>query len=123
YMEKIKRFEFIKLKINQENAYELTDIVLKNLLPTQILRLDGNEAFLDVKECRDFINNYKSERIEFIEQPMPASQFKDYLYLKEHSAFPLMADESIENVADFSELARGFDYINIKLMKTGGILN
>ena len=123
YLSKCERFHFLKLKINKDKAYELTEEVLKYMKPHQTLRIDGNETFLNKGECLSYLNHFRNEKIEFIEQPMPASQFQDYLELKKESPFPLMADESIEEDGDFSKLFQGFDYINVKLMKAGGLLN
>lgn len=123
YLQKLERFHFLKLKINKEQAYSLTEEVLKYMKPHQILRVDGNETFLSKKECLKYLETFKDAKIEFIEQPMPASQYDDYVELKKESPFPLMADESIEAEGDFKKLALGFDYINVKLMKAGGLLN
>lgn len=123
YVQELKRFKFLKLKINKENARSLTSETLKWMGQDQILRVDGNEAFLNKEECLAYLNEFRAERIEFIEQPMPSSMFNDYIWLKERSPFPLMADESIETEGDFNTLKKGFNYINVKLMKAGGLVN
>ena len=66
-----------------------------------------------------FYEKVKYLPIEFIEQPFPASMKEEYKELKKIINHELMADESIEDVADFSELSLMFHSINIKLMKTG----
>lgn len=55
-----------------------------------------------------------------MEQPFAANNKDAYLSTKGRCPFEVMADESIEDDADFTELSQMFDSINIKLMKTGG---
>ena len=59
--------------------------------------------------------------VELVEQPMPASMFEDYKWLKERSKLPIFADESMMTARDIPRLVQGFHGINIKLMKCGGI--
>jgi len=65
----------------------------------------------------------KKMKIEFIEQPMPATMTDESAYLKKYSPFPLFADESVTDEAEFGHLKKMFDGINVKLMKAGGYLN
>jgi L-alanine-DL-glutamate epimerase-like enolase superfamily enzyme len=60
--------------------------------------------------------------IELIEQPFPSSMQEEYKELKKHSKYKLLADESIEDVGDFSDLSSQFHAVNIKLMKTGSLI-
>ena len=54
--------------------------------------------------------------IEFIEQPVHAKDWDGLKYVKDRVQTPIMADESI-----FSASRKSADFINIKLMKCGGI--
>jgi L-alanine-DL-glutamate epimerase-like enolase superfamily enzyme len=47
----------------------------------------------------------------------------DYKAVKKLQLFPLMADESVCDEANFEEITQQFDYVNMKLMKAGGYLN
>lgn len=117
----LDRFRYIKIKVNAE---EMTDAV--NYLSTfcgQPLIVDANEAFRDVEQCIRTLEKIKKAKIEFIEQPMPSAMMEESAYLKKYSPFVLFADESVTDEADFGELKRMFDGINVKLMKAGGYLN
>jgi L-alanine-DL-glutamate epimerase-like enolase superfamily enzyme len=60
--------------------------------------------------------------VEFIEQPMPASAPRaDWIWLKERSPIPIMADESYHTAEDVSFCQECFHAVNVKLMKAGGI--
>ena len=65
----------------------------------------------------------KKINIQFVEQPMPASMKDEYIYLRKKSPIEIIADESVETVADFNELSKMFHGINVKLMKASGYGN
>ncbi len=86
------------------------------------LRVDANEGWATREEALEKIKWLQTCGVEFVEQPMPASQLDDMAWVRERSPLPLLADESVMSTSDIPTLARAFDGINIKLMKAGGIL-
>jgi L-alanine-DL-glutamate epimerase-like enolase superfamily enzyme len=66
----------------------------------------------------------KKFNIQFAEQPVPAENLKGLVEVKKNSPIPIMADESVHSPEDALRLiqAEAVDLINIKLMKSGGIL-
>ncbi len=63
-----------------------------------------------------------NEDVQFIEQPMPATTPRsDWVWLKERSPIPLIADESYVTAADASFCGECFHGVNVKLVKAGGI--
>ncbi len=117
----LHRFPFIKIKVNAETGSEAIKYVSR--FCSQPLIIDANEAYTDVEACIYFFEKIKKKKVEFIEQPMPASMIEESVYLKKYSPFNLFADESITHEADFSVLRKMFDGINVKLMKAGGYYN
>ncbi len=120
YVEKYSRFKSLKIKVNQESAYDLVSEVAKYYKGK--LRIDGNEAWSDVDTYLNFENKISELNVEFIEQPMPAACKSEYLELFKQTKYSLIADESVEDIADFEELRKMFHGINIKLMKTGSLI-
>ncbi len=59
--------------------------------------------------------------VEFLEQPLPAADRDGAAKLFEHSALPVIADESCITEADVARCRGLFHGINIKLMKCGGL--
>ena len=59
--------------------------------------------------------------VELIEQPLQAHEYEEMSDLKGKSPIPLMADESCQVDSDVEECVTGFDAINIKLVKCGGL--
>lgn len=117
----LSRFEILKIKTNAENGAD----VLKALstVSKQPLIIDANEAFTDADSLLRFLYTLKPYPVILIEQPMPATCTDAYREVKQHHLYPLMADESICDDADFADLATQFDVVNMKLMKAGGYLN
>lgn len=115
------RFPFIKLKVNADDAYDS----LKELMTfcDQPVMVDANEAFRDVEKCIHWLEKIKTLPLVFVEQPMPSEMKAESEYLKQHSPFIMMADEAVTDTANFSELKKSFDGINMKLMKAGGYVN
>jgi L-alanine-DL-glutamate epimerase-like enolase superfamily enzyme len=54
---------------------------------------------------------------------MHSSKAEEYLHLKKHTPFALMADESVTHEADFDLIQNQFHGVNMKLMKAGGYLS
>jgi glutamate racemase len=117
----LKRFSSIKLKINEQNAFELCREVLKNIdVP---LRIDANEAFKDTSSVLKFLESFPDlKRVEFLEQPLPASYHEEAVELKKHSPVMLFADESVTKEEINNYYSERFHGVNIKLMKAGGYL-
>jgi L-Ala-D/L-Glu epimerase len=115
-------YPFLKLKISGSDSLPLMN-KLSEVFQGKI-RIDANEGFKSAEEVSKFIDNFKDlSKIEFIEQPLPSSMNKEMIYLKGKFDVDFIADESITEQENISELAEFFDGINIKLMKSGTIEN
>ena len=121
FIGKLKRFASLKIKVNYNCAFETIQTIAK--ATNQPLRIDGNESWTNLDDLAKFIDSLAGLPIECIEQPMPASCVKEYKELKQFCPFPLIADESIESLVDFSQIKQQFDGINVKLMKAGSYHN
>jgi L-alanine-DL-glutamate epimerase-like enolase superfamily enzyme len=119
--QRLSRFRYIKLKIGADTPADIIHY-LRSFCP-QPLIIDANEAFTDPDKCIAWMEKIGSERILFIEQPMPASCKMESIYLKKNTSFLLFADETVTNDPDFDFLPQAFDGVNMKLMKAGGYLN
>ncbi|MCL1996308.1 MAG: dipeptide epimerase [Defluviitaleaceae bacterium] len=81
---------------------------------------NGKEAVRIIRKLEDALIN-----IEFIEQPVPATDFTGMAFVTQNVYTPIVADESVFSPKDALNLLQigGADIINIKLMKTGGFYN
>ncbi|AKD03521.1 enolase C-terminal domain-like protein [Pontibacter korlensis] len=117
----LERFRYLKVKVNPEQGLELVQEVLH--FTDQPLVLEGHERWLNPQELLNFLNALDRSRILFIEQPMPVAKAAAYAQLKNISPIPLVADESVTDMADFELLRTQFHGISITPMKAGGYLN
>src|SRR5215475_6770843 len=60
--------------------------------------------------------------VEFIEQPMPAEMLEETKWVRGKVHIPVIADEACQRAADIPKLKEAFDGVNIKLDKSGGML-
>jgi L-Ala-D/L-Glu epimerase len=114
----LQRFSVLKMKVDHENAVDLCLEVSKHYQGP--LRIDANEAFKSVDDVLKFLEKVGGLPIQFLEQPLPASEYEMALELKKYCNTPLMADESLTSNSVTQGIAERFDAVNIKLMKAGG---
>lgn len=116
------RFPVLKFKVGSPDD-KANLAALREVSPTKTIRIDANEAWKTKEQALKTIEWLAADRhIELIEQPMPATTAKeDLVWLKEHSALPLFADESYHLAADAAHCAECFHGVNVKLIKTGGV--
>lgn len=120
YLSPLRRFQSLKIKVNAETGEEMLREIHKH---TRVkLRVDANEGWKDLDAFLRFQETLRGMNIELIEQPFPSTMSAEYRELKKLTPYKLLADESIEDVGDFSELAQQFHAVNIKLMKTGSLI-
>lgn len=117
----LDRFSLLKLKVNQENATELTQTLFNHCLKP--VCIDANEAFSDPDNVIRFLETVRDIPVLFLEQPLPAAQEEAAIYLKSRSPVPIFADESVTSNPDMEKIATQFHGINMKLMKAGGFIH
>jgi o-succinylbenzoate synthase len=116
-------FGILKVKVGADE--KATVEVMRNIraaLPSAILRVDANQAW-DAKTALSIIEKIAPLGIELIEQPTKANDLAGLAEITAHSSIPILADESVFGYEDAVRILDSHmaDYINIKLMKTGGI--
>jgi len=116
-------FEILKVKVgaNAEDAVAAVKQI-REALPYAVIRVDANQAW-DAKTALQIIERIKHCGIELVEQPVKADDLAGLKEITAHSSIPILADESVFSHDDAVRVLEGkmAHYINIKLMKTGGI--
>lgn len=114
-------YKIIKVKLGRDLATDrgLIDAI-RDVTATPIT-VDANQGWRDRSEALRMIEWLATRGVVFIEQPMPKEQIDDTAWLRERSPLPLIADESVQRLADVRRAAGVFDGINIKLMKCTGL--
>ncbi len=116
------RYPVLKLKLGGDTDRENL-AALREAAPEKRVRVDANEAWRTREEAlRQIEWLARDGRVEFVEQPMPASNPRaDWEWLKERSPLPLMADESYRSADDLPAVLGCFHSVNVKLVKAGGV--
>lgn len=116
-------FEILKVKVgeSEDESVEITRLIREHL-PNVVIRLDANQAWDRDKSIR-IAEKVAKYDIELIEQPVKAADFEGLKYVSANSPVPILADESVFGYEDALRILdeKAAHYINIKLMKTGGI--
>ncbi|MCL4510930.1 MAG: dipeptide epimerase [Bacteroidetes bacterium] len=112
-------YPILKIKVGLPNDEEIIKAVRS--VTNKPLRVDANEGWKSKEEALERINWLATQNVEFIEQPMPASQIDDIRWLHERVKMPIIADEAIESLYDIAEVATAYDGINVKVQKIGGL--
>lgn len=112
-------YPILKIKVGKSNDEQIMKAVRE--ITTKTLRVDANEGWKTKEEALDKIKWLETMGVEFIEQPLPALMLAETRWLRERINMPIIADEAVKSTADIPKLARSYDGINIKLMKSGGI--
>lgn len=114
----------LKVKVGKEPDQDIARIaaIRATIGPEISIRIDANQGW-SFEEAWIALKGMEPYGLEFCEQPMRAHDDGLVADLRKLVDVPLMADESCYSVYDVSRLAKmgGYDYINIKLAKSGGI--
>lgn len=119
--ENLKRFTWLKIKVNQELALPMIESVLKNF--SGPIAIDGNEAWSNQEAVLKFIQKLPKDRVLFLEQPFPAALRSEYEWLATRSEIEIWGDESVLDTAEPEFWKSAFKGINVKLMKAGTLSN
>jgi len=109
-----------KIKLGKENDREIISAIRD--VTDNTIRVDANEGWTNKEYALEQIKWLADKGVEFVEQPMPADMLEETAWLKERSPLPIIADEAVKKTSDIIKLAESYHGINIKLMKSGGIL-
>jgi L-alanine-DL-glutamate epimerase-like enolase superfamily enzyme len=120
-----KGFKALKVKVGVNPTEDVERIrLIREAAGGDIqLRIDANQGWIP-KQAIEALNKMEKFNIQFAEQPVPAEDMKGLVEVRKNSPIPIMADESVHSPEDALRLiqAEAVDLINIKLMKSGGIL-
>ena len=117
-VEEAKEYKILKVKLGTDRDKEIISIIRK--FTDKPIRVDVNEGW-DLDKAIEMSSWLAEQNVELIEQPLPANDLDKMVELKNRSQFPLIADENCHTSADIENLVKGFDGINIKLAKCGGV--
>ena len=119
-------YDCLKVKVGADPTLDTARLaaVRKAVGRDVCIRIDANQAWTPRQAVR-ILNEMQDKglELELVEQPVPAGDLEGLAYVTRHSWVPVLADESVFSPADALRIfqSRAADYINIKLMKCGGL--
>lgn len=117
-IEEAKPYQILKVKLGTENDKVIISAIRK--FTDKPIRVDANEGW-DLDTAIEMSSWLAEQNVELIEQPLSVNDIDKMAELKKNSSLPLIADENCRISADIKNLVKGFDGINIKLAKCGGV--
>jgi L-alanine-DL-glutamate epimerase-like enolase superfamily enzyme len=114
---KLADHPWIKVKVDRKDPLAAVQAVRRGA-PQARLVVDANQAW-SVAELRAYGPELAALRVDLLEQPVSAEADEELFGLS--CPVPICADEAISTVKDLPHLIGRYDFINIKLDKTGGL--
>jgi L-Ala-D/L-Glu epimerase len=114
--------DFPILKVKVGLATDEPTIEAVRSATSKPLRVDANEGWKNKEEAVRKINWLEKMGVQFIEQPMPAEMIEETRWVRSRVHIPIIADEACQRASDIPKLKDAFDGVNVKLDKSGGML-
>src|SRR3954471_10492891 len=114
------RFRRLKLKLGGRDGLDIDRVRAVRAETDVPLQVDVNE-YWSIEEAIDSLRRLAELGVEYCEQPLPAGD-ENGARLKAASPIPIYVDEDCHTLADVAACATIAHGINIKLAKSGGIL-
>ncbi len=119
-------YKILKIKVGRNIDEDLNVVaaIREAAGKSTIIFIDANQGW-DLESAPSIINRLSEYDLLLVEQPLPKNDIEGFVKIKEKVKVPLMADESVFTPEDAKKIAQlgAADFINIKLMKCGGIFN
>ena len=107
-------------KIKLGTSDDITIVKSLRDITDAVFRIDANGAW-NARQAIEYSKILKEMNVEFIEQPLNATDTEGMKVVKKECVLPVIADESCQRETDVAHCSESFDGINIKLMKCGGM--
>lgn len=119
-------FRILKIKVGKGGAKDVERVreIRRAVGKDAVLRVDANQGWSREEAVRTIGGMEDAGLdVELVEQPVSCHDFKGMQYVTANVQTPILADESVFSYEDAVRLVEehAADFINIKLMKTGGI--
>lgn len=115
-----------KLKLGGDPAEDIRRVeVARHTLGAKArIKVDANQGFATADNALKVVGAISRYDIELVEQPVKHWDYEGLKRVRERSEMALMVDEGVRTGRDLWRLlsVTGIDWVNVKLMKCGGIL-
>jgi L-alanine-DL-glutamate epimerase-like enolase superfamily enzyme len=119
-------FKIVKVKVGQSPEMDTARLraIREAVGPDIRIRIDANQGWTPADAVRS-LRQIDKYQVQFAEQPIASWDWSGMKFVRDNVPMPIMVDESVHVEHDAIEGVRrdAMDMINIKLMKSGGILH
>jgi L-alanine-DL-glutamate epimerase-like enolase superfamily enzyme len=119
-IEEANDFKILKIKAGTRDDRKLIKTI--RLFTDKPLYVDVNQGWQDVHYVNEMLGWMKEQNVVLVEQPMPVEMLDETARVMEKSPLPIIADESAKRLKDIDRMKHAFTGVNIKLMKSGGLV-
>lgn len=120
-----KGFRILKLKVGTDKRVDIARIrAVREAVGYDIsIKVDANQGWETSADSMYVLDRIEECQIDWIEQPVIASDIDGLKEIKQKATVPVMIDEGLHGKVEMNEITvkRAVDMINIKLMKCGGL--
>ncbi len=120
-LDSIKQCGYPVIKLKLGFPEELTLVKALREFPDRLFRVDANGAW-DPAKAEEMMFYLDLDNVEIVEQPTPLDFIREWKYLKKQAKFRVFIDEGLNDISDYFKYADFVEGINIKMAKSGGIL-
>lgn len=121
-VDEAKNYAVLKIKLGRELSHDLEVMkLIREAVGDKTLRVDANGGW-NLEDAKKALPVMKDLGVEYVEQPLFKGKLDDLRELKKTAPLPIFVDEDSMINADLPLLAEAVDGINIKLMKSGGLV-
>jgi L-Ala-D/L-Glu epimerase len=110
-------YEWLKIKVDEHRPLEAV-LAVRAGAPRSKLVVDANQAWT-VAQLIELAPRLHELGVALLEQPVPGDD--DAALANLDLPVPLCADEPVNTAADLARIAGRYDFVNIKLDKSGGL--
>jgi L-alanine-DL-glutamate epimerase-like enolase superfamily enzyme len=114
-------YSVIKVKLGSDGDADRL-AAIRQARPDAKLYVDANAAWKP-REAVDHLEQLLAYDLSLVEQPVAREDVNGMGFVQSHINIPVVADESVQTIADLEALAAaGVRAVNLKLMKLGGLV-
>ncbi|GKV57219.1 dipeptide epimerase [Sporosarcina sp. NCCP-2222] len=118
-------YKTLKLKVGTDKRLDVERIrAVREAVGHEIaLKVDANQGWETSADTMYVLQRITDCQIDWIEQPVIATDIDGLAEIKQKTTIPVMIDEGLHGDKEMNEITvkRAVDMVNIKLMKCGGI--
>lgn len=115
-------YSILKIKLGGDGEDMDRLAAIRNSRPDVKLRIDANAGW-KVDDAVRLVRELEHFDLEMIEQPVAKEDIEGMGTVQAATHIPIVADESVQTMENIEALAKaGVSGINLKLMKTGGLV-